>query len=65
MPFFRWTTQEQLDSTAFGDQMKKIAWNWDIKAGILHIPSLRLTLMADSYEEALALVKKFFEGTAN
>ena len=44
---------------------KKIAWNWDIKAGILHIPSLRLTLMVDNYEDAIALLKKFFEERTN
>ena len=29
-------------------------WSWDIAAGTLSVPALRLTVYADSYDDALA-----------
>lgn len=34
-----------------------IAWNWDIENGLLEVPSLRISIYADTYEDALAALR--------
>lgn len=34
-----------------------IAWNWDVQNGLLEVPSIGISICADTYQDALAALR--------